>query len=142
VERKLDEAHTTGQQAFPWLMPNGEVLADSSDDVIHLLDELHTKKHRQHALDGKSTSPTVLTLPDDFIHYREPRIHTVREMARLQSFPDSFIFRSKETTGSDRRRFEVPQYTQVGNAVPPMMARAIGERLVELLSSDGQDRPT
>lgn len=51
---------------------------------------------------------------------------TVREMARFQSFPDSFEFRAKETTGSLRRRVEVPQYTQVGNAVPPKMAKAVG----------------
>ena len=58
---------------------------------------------------------------------------TVRELARFQSFPDWFEFRSKETTGGRRRKFEVPQYTQVGNAVPPLMAQAIGELLVKLL---------
>jgi DNA (cytosine-5)-methyltransferase 1 len=58
---------------------------------------------------------------------------SVREMARLQSFPDSFIFRAKETTGSLRRRFEIPQYTQVGNAVPPLMAEAVGKKIFELL---------
>lgn len=126
---------THGNQApFPWLMPSGDVLARTADDVVERVGELHTKKHSQRPLRGNRPAPTVLTLPDDFVHYREPRIHTVRELARFQSFPDSFVFRSKETTGSHRRRVEVPQYTQVGNAVPPMLAKAIGDRLYEILS--------
>ena len=52
-------------------------------------------------------------------------------MARLQSFDDSFVFQGKRTTGGDRRKLETPQYTQVGNAVPPLMARAIA---MEILS--------
>jgi DNA (cytosine-5)-methyltransferase 1 len=67
-----------------------------------------------------------VSLPDDYVHPEVPRTMTVREMARFQSFPDSFEFRAKETTGSLRRRVEVPQYTQVGNAVPPKMALAVG----------------
>ena len=93
-----------------------------------------TRKHSQQILKSDRPAPTVLTLPDDYIHPTENRILTVRELARLQSFPDSFVFLGKETTGGSRRRDEVPQYSQVGNAVPPLLASAIGERLVELLS--------
>ena len=50
---------------------------------------------------------------------------TVREMARLQSFDDSFVFQGKRQTGGTNRQKEIPQYTLVGNAVPPLMARAI-----------------
>ena len=50
-------------------------------------------------------------------------------MARFQSFPDWFEFKSKVTTGGKMRRFEVPQYTQVGNAVPPLLAKVLGETL-------------
>jgi len=78
-------------------------------------------------------SHTLTTLPDDLLHYSEPRIHTVREHARLQSFPDWFEFRGKYTTGGDRRARECPRYTQVGNAVPPLLAEAMGEALVDLL---------
>jgi len=78
-------------------------------------------------------SHTLTTLPDDLLHYAEPRIHTVREHARLQSFPDWFEFRGKYTTGGDRRARECPRYTQVGNAVPPLLAEAIGEALADLL---------
>ena len=95
---------------------------------------LATRKHSQRILKSDQPAPTVLTLPDDYIHPTENRILTVRELARLQSFPDSFVFLGKETTGGSRRREEVPQYSQVGNAVPPLLATAIGERLLELLS--------
>ncbi len=72
---------------------------------------------------------TITTLPDDMIHYCEPRILTVRENARLQSFPDWFDFQGKYTTGGQRRKLDVPRYSQVGNAVPPLLAEAIGEML-------------
>lgn len=75
---------------------------------------------------------TVTTLPDDLLHYCEPRILTVRECARLQSFPDWFIFNGKYTTGGNRRAKECPRYTQVGNAVPPLVAEAWGFALAEL----------
>ena len=57
-------------------------------------------------------------------------------MARFQSFPDSFEFRSKVTTGGKMRRFEVPQYTQVGNAVPPLLGRALGLVVKNILEKD------
>lgn len=72
-------------------------------------------------------------MPDDLIHYREPRTLTVRENARLQSFPDSFVFKGKYTTGGDRRKREVPRFTQVANAVPPLVAEAIGQALIGYL---------
>jgi len=82
-------------------------------------------------------SKTVTTLPDDLLHYNEPRILTVRECARLQTFPDWFDFLGKYTTGGARRRFECPRYTQVGNAVPPLMAEALGQILIrELMTAN------
>jgi DNA (cytosine-5)-methyltransferase 1 len=75
-------------------------------------------------------APTITTLPDDVLHYAEPRILTVRESARLQSFPDWFRFRGNFTTGGERRKKECPRYTQVGNAVPPYLGRAIGLAIV------------
>jgi len=91
------------------------------------------KKHRIYPMASHEPAPTVTTLPDDILHYSEPRILTVRESARLQSFPDSFQFKGKYTTGGDRRTKECPRYTQVGNAVPPYLARAIGTALRNLL---------
>lgn len=78
---------------------------------------------------------TVTTLPDDMIHYSEPRILTVRENARLQSFPDWYSFRGKYTTGGRVRKNECPRYTQVGNAVPPLLAEALGTVLLKLASN-------
>jgi DNA (cytosine-5)-methyltransferase 1 len=76
---------------------------------------------------------TITTMPDDYIHYEKDRSLTVREMARLQSFPDSFIFLGKRTTGGQRRRHEIPQYSQVGNAVAPILARKVGIHLIKCL---------
>ncbi len=87
------------------------------------------------ALDPNQPAPAALSIPDDACHYdkNELRVLTVREMARIQSFPDNFVFRSKVTTGGQMRKFEVPQYTQVGNAVPPLLGVAIGKVVTELL---------
>jgi DNA (cytosine-5)-methyltransferase 1 len=90
-----------------------------------------TKKHATTVLDKNRPAPTITTLPDDVLHYSEPRILTVRENARLQSFPDWFEFQGKYTTGGKQRKQECPRYTQVGNAVPPLLSEAIGSLLSE-----------
>lgn len=77
-------------------------------------------------LDGQSVAPTITNMPDDYLHYQEPRILTVRECARIQSFPDWYEFKSKYTTGGDMRKKEVPRYSQVGNAIPPLFAQQAG----------------
>ena len=87
---------------------------------------LGIKKHRTHPMAASEPAPTITTLPDDILHYAEPRILTVRESARLQSFPDWFRFCGKFTTGGNLRTKECPRYTQVGNAVPPLLGRSIG----------------
>lgn len=87
---------------------------------------LESNKRNYFVLKPEKQSPTVVTMPDDFIHYSRFRAMTVREMARLQSFDDSFVFQGKRQTGGNKRKSEIPQYTLVGNAVPPLMARAIG----------------
>jgi DNA (cytosine-5)-methyltransferase 1 len=98
------------------------------------------KKKALRVLDPDRPSPTVTSMPDDLLHYAEPRTLTVRENARLQSFPDWFAFKGKYTTGGHLRRREVPRFTQVANAVPPLAARALGELLVEILKG-GYSKP-
>lgn len=93
-----------------------------------------TSKHSTTVLNPKAPAPTITTLPDDILHYSEPRILTVRENARIQSFPDWFKFLGKYTTGGKQRKQECPRYTQVGNAVPPLLSEAIGEMLQKRLS--------
>lgn len=93
--------------------------------------KLESQKRNYFVLKADSQSPTVVTMPDDFIHYSRYRAMTVREMARLQSFDDSFVFQGKRQTGGDKRKSEIPQYTLVGNAVPPLMSRAIGNEILK-----------
>ncbi len=120
-----------------------------SDDVVRRLDvilnagdyDLAKKKLKQIGLESEkrnynvlkpdTQSPTVMTIADDYIHYSNPRALTVREMARLQSFDDSFVFQGKRSTGGNKRKMEVPQYTLVGNAVPPLMARAVALEILK-----------
>lgn len=98
----------------------GVTLNDREREVIG------TKKQAICVLDPKKPSKTITTLPDDILHYKEPRILTVRESARIQSFPDDFKFKGKYTTGGKSRTKECPRYTQVGNAVPPLLGEIFG----------------
>ena len=92
---------------------------------------LESDKRSYTVLKPEGQSSTIMTIADDYIHYSNPRALTVREMARLQSFDDSFVFQGKRSTGGNKRKFEVPQYTLVGNAVPPLMARAVAIEILK-----------
>ncbi len=105
-----------------------------------------TKKFAQRLLprkwDDKGPTITATSLPDDFVHYSQARSPTVREWARLQTFPDWYQFAGKRTTGGIRRagnpresifEREVPKYTQIGNAVPVKLAFEIGKHFSKLL---------
>jgi len=95
-----------------------------------------TNKHTVIPLSPDLHSPTLTTLPDDYIHYCEPRILTVREYARLQSFPDDFVFLGKFTTGGHLRTKEVPRYSQIGNAIPPLFGEHAASVLKRLVGPD------
>lgn len=92
---------------------------------------MNTKKRNYTVLNPNSPGTTITTMPDDFVHYAANRSLTVREMARIQSFDDSFVFQGKRATGGDKRKLETPQFTQVGNAVPPLMAHAIAAEILK-----------
>lgn len=101
-----------------------------SEDQI---DILLTKKNIRQRWDPSQPSATIVSIADDYISPWEPRTFSVREMARCQSFDDSFEFLGKRTTGGLLRRTEVPQYTQVGNAVPPLLAKAVASEILKCL---------
>lgn len=106
----------------------GKTLDDDSRKLLGI------KKHAITPLDAAQPSATITTLPDDIIHYSEPRILTVRENARIQTFPDWYRFKGNYTTGGIKRKNQCPRYTQVGNAVPPLFAEAMGRLLLDLAS--------
>jgi DNA (cytosine-5)-methyltransferase 1 len=92
---------------------------------------LTSNKRNYNVLKPDEQSSTIMTIPDDYVHYNSPRALTVREMARLQSFDDTFVFQGKRSTGGNNRKTEVPQYTLVGNAVPPLLARAVATEILK-----------
>jgi DNA (cytosine-5)-methyltransferase 1 len=113
--------------------------------------QFRTKKFAQRLLPARwdESGPTITatSLADDYVHFSQPRVLTVREWARLQMFPDWYRFAGKRTTGGLRRAGnpregifdrEVPKYTQIGNAVPVGLAKAVGEHLATILK--GRDR--
>ena len=103
-----------------------------------IADEFKTKKFAQRLLPkewgNKGPTITITSLPDDFVHYEQARTPTVRECARMQTFPDWYKFAGKRTTGGIRRAGnprqnifdrEVPKYTQIGNAVPVKLIKKL-----------------
>ncbi len=99
-----------------------------------------TKKDKKVLIDPEKPASTITTHPDEFIHYAEPRNITLREMARLQSFPDDFHFYGRYTINGPRRRHDMARCSQIGNAVPPLLAQTIGNALIDLVSSvDGSE---
>ena len=105
------------------------------DTIRSIPEKFRTGKQTILRLAPTEISKAVLALPDDLVHYSRLRIPTVREMARLQSFDDDYVFLGKRTTSDLGRRIDVPQYTQVGNAVPPLLAkRSVGPSCVRLVT--------
>lgn len=114
-------------EKFEYILNYAEKNKTLSDEIKKLFD---LKKRTVIPLSGKTPTATITTLPDDYIHYSEPRIFTVREYARIQSFNDWYQFRGKYTTGGKRRTQEVPRYSQIGNAIPPLF----GEQVAQILN--------
>lgn len=98
------------------LLPDGLKRARRSD---------HTKRYGR--LHPDALCSTVLTKCDphwgSFFHPTQNRVISVREAARIQSFPDRYLFSGSITQ----------QYEQVGNAVPPLLGKAIGDEILKML---------
>lgn len=114
-------------------------------------EQFKTKKFAQRLLPARwdDIGPTITatSLADDYVHFSQPRTLTVREWARLQMFPDWYQFSGKRTTGGIRRAGnpregifdrEVPKYTQIGNAVPVGLAKAVGDHLAKIIKSNSK----
>ncbi|MCK9351206.1 MAG: DNA cytosine methyltransferase [Candidatus Paceibacterota bacterium] len=131
-------------------IPDSHRFAKHGEETVKLFQTLLKKAEKGKRIDGDErlkyglkkrgitvlgedlSSPTLTTHPDDYVHYLEPRILTVREYARIQSFPDWFEIRGKYTTGGKQRVKEVPRYTQLGNAIPPLFGEQAGRVLKKL----------
>ncbi len=89
-------------------------------------------------LDPDKPCPTVTRSGyRDFIHPSYDRMLTVRELATLQSFPEDWEFVGVRLDSySSKRKTTMTQFGQVGNAVPPLLARAVAESVLEILKDD------
>jgi DNA (cytosine-5)-methyltransferase 1 len=91
-----------------------------------------TWAHAWYRLDPAAPSPTVKENHNaPFVHPASPRVTTPRECARLQSFPDRFVFSGRKSR----------KLVQIGNAVPPLLGRAIGRAVLEAAASGDASEP-
>jgi len=138
TEHKYSNHRNEIRAKFKMMQKNGGEIPES----------MKTKKFSQKLLPSawmaKGPTITATSLPDDFVHFSQPRTLTVREWARLQTFPDWYQFAGKRTTGGIRRAGnpregvfdrEVPKYTQIGNAVPVALANSLGEHFKSILEA-------
>ena len=104
--------------------------------------ENNCHSNKRYVLDTTIPSSTLTTAPDEFFHYKQPRIVTLREMARLQSFPDDFVFYGRYTLNGPARGIDVPRNAQIGNAIPPLVGRAFGKAIKEIYRKIQTNDPT
>jgi len=137
VNLKIADSHRFANHKDDTIKKFSHILSNSvpNKNISHAIRaKYNIKKRTIIPLCSKSVAPTLTTHPDDFIHYCEPRILTVREYARIQSFPDSYCFKGKYTTGGVLRKQDVPRYTQIGNAIPPLFAEQVGLALKDIIN--------
>lgn len=158
---KWQEYFRPGELAEAWAVLEEQEYSKHSEKVVakfsamirnggEIPREFQTKKFAQRVLprrwNNQGPTITACSLPDDYVHYSQPRSLTVREWARLQTFPDNYVFKGKRTTGGLRRagnpregnfEREVPKYTQIGNAVPVKLAEAVARHFDKLLTKAG-----
>jgi DNA (cytosine-5)-methyltransferase 1 len=131
-------------------------LIQNGDLMVNLPDNLKVRKRNGEGELSKShfhsnyrhlkSDMISFTIPasfySNFIHPIQPRNITTREAARIQSFPDHYIFKGKRTLISSKLMNKLgkdedhlSQYNQVGNAVPPLLAKAIADHIRNFLDS-------
>ena len=111
-------------------------------DVNSISDRVFCQNSR--VMDASKISPTITaSFYSSFIHPNQPRNLTVREAARIQTFPDWFVFTGKKTTLSKKllakkgivEDLHLDQFNQVGNAVPPKMAGHLASICLQILNN-------
>ena len=118
---KITELITLAQQTQPAGRLSKEFLYEN-----------HCHSNKRYVLDTTIPCSTLTTAPDEFFHYKQARIITLREMARLQSFPDDYVFLGRYTLNGPSRGIDVPRNAQIGNAIPPLVGRAFGKAIMDI----------
>lgn len=137
IQTKIPDSHRFAKhtertvEKLEYILKHADKNKTLSDEIK---EKFNLKKRTIIPLSGDTSTPTITTLPDDYVHYCQPRIFTVREYARIQSFNDWYKFKGKYTTGGKRRTQEVPRYSQIGNAIPPLFGEQAGLVLKQLIS--------
>ena len=114
--------HDPKTKKFIAMVPEGKNYKSLPPEYAGIY-KYHEALTRYHS---KKPSPTINTGHRSHFHYKWNRIPTVRESARLQSFADNFIFYGNKTQ----------QYRQVGNAVPPLLGKAIAKEIKKWLDEN------
>ena len=122
VTNHIAAAHSESVKSIISLVPDGGNYKDLPEDLRNTRN-FHVAWTR---FSRSKPAPTIDTGHRHHFHYEYNRVPTVRECARLQSFPDDFTFFGNKTE----------QFRQVGNAVPPLMAKAIAESLRDYLEKE------
>lgn len=123
VRNHIAAKHSERVKTIIALVPDGGNYKDLPEEYAHSRN-FHVAWTR---FASKKPAPTIDTGHRHHFHYKYNRVPTVRECARLQSFPDDFLFLGNKTQ----------QFRQVGNAVPPIMAQEIANKVKEALEKNG-----
>ncbi len=122
VRNHVAASHSDHVKEIIALVPDGGNYKDLPEEFAHTRN-FHVAWTR---FASDKPAPTIDTGHRHHFHYKYNRVPTVRECARLQSFPDDFIFLGNKTQ----------QFRQVGNAVPPIMAQEIAKQVIETLENN------
>lgn len=111
--------HSEQTKKIIGMIPDGGRISDLPEEYWNI--RKYNKAFQR--MNSQLPSNTIDTGHRNYFHYAENRVPSVRESARIQSFPDDFIFTGSKTS----------QYKQVGNAVPPLLAKVIAEAIIKLI---------
>ncbi len=114
----------------------GETARDAMDRNPKLGNAKITRQCYRRLYPDQPSATIVANFVTTTIHYSQNRNLTAREAARIQTFPDNFIFKGRRTRMSWQKGLS--QFEQIGNAVPPEMGRLLGNCVKNMLNGSGQ----